>query len=356
MDCLTEVLEIKTLLEIIQFDLKKIMPNSIKWDKFISIYKKAPFHSDLIFLYEIINKIKEYFSDSFTFSTNQSKTKVLLDQHFNETLNKFKKLKLKNKEIPTNFDSNLWNKFSNLQNNGNLQRKYKKVLQLDKSTSNLILINKNKIDNWANSNFLNPYVISKLIEKLGKLYLTKIIFEENQVFTWANDLKINYMKHLTTGTIEERIIRSFIYGRPFQFSFSKFKTQPCTIINRNINSIQFRETLVEKSTEMIFFINFYKQDNDLPDNLPYITSILSKIDLEWLIPAVPLFMNKLSSIDIIIDENSEITFMDSEYIQQMKRTLINNWNKNKVLWNSENLPVMKHFYNNISKILSTNSY
>ena len=87
--------------------------------------------------------------------------------------------------------------------------------------------------------------------------MTKIIFEENQVFTWANDLKINYMKHLTTGTIEERIIRSFIYGRPFQFSFSKFKTQPCTIINRNINSIQFRETLVEKSTEMIFFINFY---------------------------------------------------------------------------------------------------
>ena len=32
-----------------------------------------------------------------------------------------------------------------------------------------------------------------------------------------------------------------------------------------------------------------------------------------------------------------------------------NWNKNKVLWNSEKLPIMKHFFNNISKILTTNT-
>jgi hypothetical protein len=76
--------------------------------------------------------------------------------------------------------------------------------------------------------------------------------------------------------------------------------------------------------------------------------------LDWLIPAIPLFINKLLVPDIILIDNSQFIYPNSEYIQQIKRKIINNWNKNKVLWNSEDVPIMKHFYNNITKILSTN--
>ena len=121
-------------------------------------------------MYEIIRKIKDFFSDSFIFTTNKSKTKVLLEQHFDENLNKFKKLVLKNKEIPNNFNSDLWNKLVNLKNNGNLQLKYKKVLLSDKSSTNLIFNNRDNIANWADTNYLNSNIITKFIEKLGKIY------------------------------------------------------------------------------------------------------------------------------------------------------------------------------------------
>jgi len=32
--------------------------------------------------------------------------------------------------------------------------------------------------------------------------------------------------------------------------------------------------------------------------------------------------------------------------------MINKWNKNKIIWYSENLPIMKYFYNNINKIIN----
>jgi hypothetical protein len=286
---------------------------------------------------------------------DQSKIKVILNQYFDETLDKFKKLSLKNKESPSNYDGNLWNKLTNLKNNGNLQNKYKKVLLSDQSTFNLIFNNKDKIINWANSNYFDPFIITKFIERLGKLYLSSILFKENKVFQWINNLKINYMKQLTTSTIEERIVRSFIYGKPFQFSFSKNKSEiPVSIINSIINPVKFKETLIESSNEMIFFLNYYNEFEDLTESA-YLTSILSKIDLDWLIPAIPLFMNKLLDLDLIIVGNTKIIYANSEFVQQIKRKILNNWNKNKVLWNSENLPIMKHFYNNISRILSTNS-
>ena len=351
MGCFTEILEIKTLLEIIQFDLTKLAFNDKKWNKFNSIYKKPTFNSDIIFLYEIIQKVKSHFIDSFTFITNQSKTKVMLERDFSEKLNKFKKLIRKNNEIPYNFNGELWNKLKNSQNIGELQLKYKDILKSDKSTINLIYKDSDEINNWAKSNYLNPIIISDLFKKLGKLYLNKIIFDNIGFLDFDNNFNTNYMKLLTTGTIEEKIIRSYLYGRPNQFTYSITKSgPPCTLMNFIITPVKFKETLTILSNELVFYIKYDKKDG-----VEYETSILSKVDFDWIIPANPLLINPRLVPDIIRINNSELFYPNSEHIERIKRMMINNWDKNKILWYSEDVPIMKHFYNNISKILSTNN-
>jgi hypothetical protein len=352
MGCLTEVLEIKILLEIIQFDLTKLAFSDKKWDIFRDIYKNPKFNSDIIFLYEIIKKLKTNFFDSFTFISNQSKTKNMLLQEFDKKLNEFKKLHNKNKEIPRLFDGELWNKLKNIRNNGELQSKYKDIFKTDKSIVKLIYQDKKEILKWADSNYLNSTTINDFIKKLVNLYSSKIIFEDNNLFDLTNKFNTNFMKVLTTGTLEEKIIRSFIYGRPNQLTYSLNKSgPPNSIINFLIIPVKFKQTLAELSNELVFYLKYDKQD----DNPEIEASILSKVDFDWLIPANPLLINPSMVPDIININNSKLFFPNSEYIYRIKKMMINNWNKNKILWYSEDMPIMKNFYNKISKLFSTNN-
>jgi len=351
MGCLNEVLEIKILLEIIQFDLTKLIFNEKKWNMFRDIYKNPKFNSDIIFLYEIIKKLKTNFPNSFNFTIYQSKTKNMLLQEFNRKLNQFKKLNLKNKEIPKLYDGDIWNKLKNIKNNGELQSKYTDIFKNDTLTLNLIYQDKNDIAKWADSNYLNPTIINQFIKKLGKLYSSKIIFENSNLFNFINDFNTNFIKILTTGTLEEKIIRSFIYGRPYQFTYSLNKSgPPNSIMNFVIIPVKFKETLAELSNELVFYIKYEKN----PDNPEIQASILSKVNFDWLIPANPMLINPISVPDIIRIKNSEIFIPNSEHINRIKQMMINNWNKNKILWYSDSTPIMKNFYNKISKLFSTN--
>ena len=183
--------------------------------------------------------------------------------------------------------------------------------------------------------------------------MTKYIYEDNEVLKWASSFNSNYTKLLTTGKIEEKIIRSFIYGRPYQFTYSLTKSgPPCTFMNFQAIPIQFtNETLTNLSNELVFFINY-----SLQDPVEFKTSILNKVDLDWIIPAIPLFINPrmVPNVISVIDEE-KLIFPNSENIESIKRTMINNWNKNKILWYSDNVPIMKMFYNKITTIISTNN-
>ena len=353
MGCFNEVLEIKILLETIQFDLTKLAFSDKKWNIFRDIYKNPKFNSDIIFLYEIIKKLKNNFINSFTFISNQSKIKNILLLEFDKKLNEFKKLNNKNKEIPKLFDGELWNKLKNIKNNGELQSKYKDIFKKDKSIVQLIYKDKKNIFKWADSNYLNSTIINDFIQKLIKLYSSKIIFEDNNLFNFINDNNTNFMKILTTGTLEEKIIRSFIYGRPCQFTYSMKKSgPPSSIINFFIIPVKFKETLAELSNELVFYINYEKNQEITQIQ----ASILSKVNLDWLIPANPMLINPISVPDILRIKNSEIFIPNSEHINIIKQMMINNWNKNKILWYSDNTPIMKYFYNKISKLFSTNNY
>ena len=359
MNCLTEVLEIKIFLEVLGNSMKNLVTiQDFTWNNFKSIYANAPFNSDLIFIYEIIKKIKVYFSDLFVFTTNQPNTKVMLDQHFDSVIKKFKKLSDTNNETPVNFDGVLWNKLSTLKNNGKLESGHKEILLTDASTIkkfNKNSFNTDRISKWANSNYLNSFIITEFIKKLGEFYLSKVIFEDNSVLEWASKFNSNYMKLLTTGTIEERIIRSFIYGKPYQFTYSLVKSgPPYSLMNYQVIPVKFtNETLTNLSNQMVFYINYSLEAGEYVE---LSASILNKVDLDWIIPAIPMFINPRMVPNIIsVGEEKELIFPNSEYIERIKRTMINNWNKNKILWYSDTVPIMNMFYNKITKIISTNN-
>ncbi len=374
MNCLTEVIEIKIMLEILGSNFAGL--SNIEWTKFKSIYKNPNFDSDIIFIYEIIKKIKYYFSDLLTFTTNQSGTKIMIEQHFDTVLKNFKQKSRENDETTTDFDGVLWNKLATLKNNGKLDSDSKKVLLADSSTSNIFHSNlfkkDNEINKWAETNYFNPYVIKEFIKRVGDFYLTKYIFEDNEVLKWATGFNSNFMKNLTTGKIEERIIRSWIYGRPYNFTYSIEKSDvPFTFMNYNFIPIMFEtrpgrdtETLTNLSSEFIFYLNYslvqnpniYKSDSIEQFNI----SFLSKIDLDWLVPAVPMFVNprmvpKVLKMTNTKDEESQYYFPKSDSIQRVIRQIINNWNKNKVLWYSDSAPIMRDFYNKITKVITTNN-
>ena len=111
---------------------------------------------------------------------------------------------------------------SSLKSNGKLTEEYKKVILSDKSTyelvNNDIELNKENIIRWCNKNQLNENMVLSFITKYGEYLLNQFNIENSKLFEWSSNLSSNFNKLLTDYTIEERIVRSFIYGKPMQFA------------------------------------------------------------------------------------------------------------------------------------------
>ncbi len=385
MNCLTEVMEIKIFLEVLGKSMTNLVSSNIKWEQFKNIYSDNKVKSDLIFIYKLIQNIKKQFSHIYAFNISSNYFKVILKEHFENILDRFKKLSEKYKEPPTDFDGILWNKLSTLKNNGILHLEYEKILLEDTSTLNIILYNIKKYDKeiieWCDKNYINSELILDFIIRLGGYQLTNGLIENNSFFNWGTNLSSNFNKQLTQYNIEERILRSFIYGRPFNFTYSINKSnKKATYMNLNYYPVVFAksrfkpkildrdrntdtnvdtsvdklsETLTNLSHELTFYLNYdtiedenifgLEKDNSLN------VSILSQIETKWLIPAIPLFMNPLVIPDIqmsvgIFNNKVTIEYPNSHIIQMLKREIINGWDKNAIVWSSDETPILKYFY------------
>lgn len=107
MGCLTEVYEIKIFIDVIG-SLGSLVNSNCTWEKFREIYGNIK--SDLIFVHDIIKKLKKTFSDLYVFNIYTPHFESLLIQHYKSILTKFKLLSENFKEPPANYDVNLWNK------------------------------------------------------------------------------------------------------------------------------------------------------------------------------------------------------------------------------------------------------
>ena len=270
MECLPQVFELKILLSIISNSLDGIINENITWEQFKNIYQDPEIKSDIIFLYNVINKIKYRFSSLLVFNFDANNVKILLDQNYVKIYEEFKKLSEKYIEPPSDlFDGELWNKLMALKNNGKLEKEHKKVLSNDKLTYQIFIkdIDKksNDIIDWANKNYLNSKVILDFIKQLVEYYLNKNIFnaDDNETLKWCAKIKSNFNKYLTTATIEEKIIRSFLYATPNQFTMYTSRnesTKLISYINFKLFNIFFKKsrkqtelTLTNLSNELTFF-------------------------------------------------------------------------------------------------------
>ena len=380
MDCFKEVYNIIKCIEVITTSdktLDNLKKTDITWKQFKEIYGNIK--SDLIFIHELINKLKKEFSYLYLFKIDNT-THDILDQHYDNTIKKFMELSDKFIIPPSDYDVLLWNKLAQLKRQGLLSIEKKDVLKTDKSTINIILSNidkyKDKIKFWCDINYLDYEVIIQILKKLGTLYL-QIDFSNDSILEWAKKLNSNFVKHLTNYTLDERIIRSFLYGNHDQFTFKFDMTSNAlyTIINSSkviahIEQNNKKEQIILTNiySSIIFYYKYKKSDLPNDTNVPIIDiSFISEIKPEWLTPGSILLFNPanifdITSMDALIKLNPVATDKSSGKYQQLyarsadltrlQAVQINSWKKNYTIWDSDKAPILQKFYSGIIKTIS----
>jgi hypothetical protein len=355
MDCFMDVYSIIRCIEVIE-TLDNIKKTDIKFNKFKEIYGNNK--SDLLFIHELINKLKKEFSYLYVFKINNTD---ILGSHYDTIITNFIKLSDKSNIPPDNYDVLLWNKLMKLKYSGSLNTNKETELKTDKSTLDIILSDiykyKDKISYWCNINYLNYDIIIKILEKLGTLYLHTDI--SNNILKWANEkLNSNFIKHLTNHTLDERIVRSFLYGRHDQFTFKLDNVSTnalYTIINSNKiiarieqNDKKEQTTLVNNNNSIVFYYKYINSKIVNFSTVPIIDiSFISEIKPEWLIPCSVLLFNPtnifdITSKDALIKLNpvqTETTegqtqqlYVKSADLTKIRDVRINCWKKNYNIW------------------------
>ena len=278
MDCHIEIYLIITLLNLISFDIKNIKNDNISVNKFIKLYS---YHkSDIIFLYNIILELNKNFKYIFN---NLNNYNILLN------------------DIEQNTDA---------------------------------------IIKWSNNNNLNNIIILSFIKKLPDIY--KKLDKYNKYIIESKKYKYNFMKHLTTFDIEEKIIRSFIYGNPLQYIIKRDIYTTHNYININkIDDYNNIITLADKNNDLLFYLYY---DIIINTNIVKI-KILSYVNINWLIAASPYTIEEIFK-DSYIDEkdNIQVLIAYNEKKDFYLLNIKNNKNDRYNLFYSEDNEIMKTYY------------
>ena len=370
MGCLTEVYEIKIFIEVVG-SLGSLVNQNSTWKTFREVYGNIK--SDLVFVYNIIRKLKKNFPDLYVFNIYSPHFESLLKQYYKSILDQYKKLSQNLKEPPVGYDVNLWNKLSKLKHAGSLEKESDGVLRSDKSILQIILddINKNKskINQWADRHYFSGDVLINFLNKIGEYYLLKSIVNANPVLEWAKNFNSNYNKYLTDYTIDEKIIRSFLFGKQYQFTFRHNHNHNLiqTILNYDIfvanitrNRIGEEETLVKLPSNFYFYYNYLEDEKSKMETgqTTIKVSWVSLIEPKWLVPTFPLFFNStFNDVIMRIDSNDKPTveFINSQSLKKIQKEIANSWNQNYNIWDDEKTPILRDFYRSLTKIISYGS-
>lgn len=371
LDCQNEVTEIKILCETISYSLSNLINKNINWDTFFNIYKT---NSDILFIYQLTKNIKKTFNNLMIFKLLDNKYKNTIENIINEyieyksnTFYKYSSLK----EIPTDFDINLWNKLNTLKNNGTYNEKYKSVIRSELSSIFIDDIEKNKNDIilWCDRNYINSDIIIKYLNFLVANQLLLLDETLNKrldlVFNWCSNFKPNFYKFLTDYNIEEKIIRSFLYSKPYNFAYLDNNNRLKSFMNYDfigilINNTKNRkeETLMIESKQIIFYLN-----KQLNENIEIIgsknqkifgVSIISYINPKWLISALPLIyitnINDIQTSYITSEDRLVLKYLRSNTLSYIMKIIDNNLNKISSPWVEPlNAPIISLYYNMVRK-------
>ncbi len=367
MGCLTEVYEVKIFIEVIG-SLGSLVSRDCSWEKFRNTYGNIK--SDLVFAYNVINQIKKNFSSLYVFNVYTPHFESILKQHYQSVLSTFKKQCEKYSEPPENYDVNMWNKLSKLKHTGKLEEQIEAILRTDKSTFDIINLdidkNAKQIIQWAERHYFNGQVIINFLRKLGEYYLAKPVIHSNPVLEWANSFSTNFNKYMTNYTLDEKIIRSFLFGKQYQFTFRNnhninliqtIMNYDLLIANITRNKFGEEETLVKLPSNFYFYYTYIEDEKmKIQTGEPSIkVSWLSYIEPEWLVPTYPIFFSPVFN-DVIMRVTSKdetfIEYLNSDTFKKLSKKVINGWNQNQNIWDSDKTPILRDFYRTVTKVLS----
>jgi hypothetical protein len=351
MNCFSTIFEINILLNII--------PDNNIQNLYISSFKSNS-QSDLIDIYNIIKRFKQQFNHLLVFNLTTNKLKSLLKMHKYIIYDLINMKKQKNHKIIS--DINLYNKFSSLYNNYNSEKEYwnfhndidiennaffKLIISSKKFKESISNDINNNIDKWCYENNINNIIFREFLLKLINSYCNFDILNFD-LFIEKHHLDINLIKYLTTNTIEEKIIRAYMYAYPNNIAFNGNDNNMITIINNNKNIVNIDSSI--SYSNIIFYL--YKKESNNSDILD--VSIISNIDIRWLVSTNPLYFNSSIFYSNYITVNKEIEYyFYTNFYNKMREVIYNNSNYNNMIWLSQEYrPELTLFLNKMNKIIN----
>ena len=324
-------------------------------------------NSDLIVLYNIYKNLKSNFNNLLLFKIidNPNELNKYLDK-IKEYIRKFKiEIKKNPNDIPFTFKDNMenWNTLKKLYDLGNLENSKGlnelKFKIIKSETEKDLLKHTLKIKEWCNMNYFKYEAIIIYLNDFAEIILNVLTIERNldidlleiSPLNWMNDLKSSFTKILTIGDINERIIKSFIIGRPTNYAV-KMNPQD-TFYHLPLPGIYGEINLTTKSN----FI-FYYNTEDTKKNNTVKMNYISNLNIDDFISCNPQIFNKLNFKNNIPIKTLDKNFNEETKIISFKNytydTIINNiHNTTKFVspWENSNLSSLTEFFRNLRKKL-----
>jgi len=353
LDCFNEVLAVLLMAKIITFPTNKSFYN--KW------YNKQ----ELMIFYNIFNSLKRHINNLLIFKIIEN-PKVL--NNFNDKISnlikRFKKeIVNKPSDIPFSFKNNVkyWNDLNRLYSSGNLEtskgEKEMKYIIINDIINQDIINNQFKIKEWTNNNFLSFETIIEFLIIYGETLLSILTLERNldvelneiSPLVWINDMKSNFIKILKTGEINERILKSFIIGRPYNYAIKISSSNNYYDLSLpNVRAYSNTST-----SNVLFFYNYtdVKQSNKVNLNLT------NNVEIDYFTSCLPHIFNKENFKIISIDLG--LKYSNQNYTEEYKETILTGDIYDRIVhyvrnhsgtaspWESELLPILNIYFKNL---------
>lgn len=320
-NCFEEVVSIISLIKTTNSVSGLIHPDYIS-----NFYSKwySSTTSELIILYNIYMKIKSNIPLEF-FKIQQLTNKI--NAEIKETISNFKKYYIPfSNKVNDKFKDKLklWNLLRRLYNSGKLENKngleeLKKYFLTDFIKKDIIK-NEFNIKLWCEQNFIRSDIIILYLTNLANISINIKTIERNidteldekSPLLWINDIKSNFNKTLKTNDIKEKILKSFIIGRPLNFAIKlDFKNNYYSMIEARMKGIlPPNKYLPQEMSNILFFYNY--TDNKGLLNL----NLVNNIDLDYFTSCIPQIFNKIRFKKIL--PITSHTIIKNDYFKENK--------------------------------------
>jgi hypothetical protein len=260
------------------------------------------------------------------------------------------------KNIPNEFNIELWNLLITYYNNNKIYdiKCFENLLNIKCLLTDEIFNDFKKYESeiiiWCNQNNINSKIFLVFIENYTKNIFDILTIKRNSDSKYSEPNIIDIMKNfsssfiktLDTDTIYEKIIKSFMFGYPYQFCF-KMKNEIFHTGIEIIKLINFDTKI--NNAPYIFYIGFDKSQeyNFTKNNIPFNNKMLemkitNKIKVEWLCSILPFYYNSnnFKTIYINYDDEEAIKILEHNgyYFENLIYKITNGTDKTKVLFDN----------------------